>query len=171
VAALQRGWSPDTVRAAEAAQEALAKIAADPDSVFALADDPEALGPPWKSADGILHPRLPGRVRWMWDDEGFVGSINLRWVKGSTTLPPHVLGHIGYSVAAWKQRRGHATRALGLMLPLARAEGLPHVDITTDPENSASQKVILANGGVLVEHFNKGPAWGNKPGLRFRIAL
>ena len=171
VAALQRGWSPDSTRGAEAAQEALQKIAADPASLFAVVDDPDGLGPAWKAPDGSMRARLPGRVRWMWDDVGFAGSINLRWVKGTTRLPPHVLGHIGYSVVPWKRRRGYATQALGLLLPLARAEGLDHVDITTDPENLPSQKAIAANGGVLVEHFTKDAMWGGKPGLRFRIPL
>ncbi len=171
VAALQQGWSPDTTRGAEAALEALAQIAAEPASPFALVDDPDALGPAWKAPDGTTKARIPGRVRWMWDADGFAGSINLRWLKGTADLPPHVLGHIGYSVVPWKRQRGYATRALGLLLPLARAESLPWVDITTDPENTPSQKVILANGGALIERFDKGEVWGNKPGLRFRIAL
>ncbi len=171
VAALRQGWSPDTTRGAEAALEALAKVAADPASPFVLVDDPEALGPPWYAPDGTVKARIPGRVRWLWDADGFAGSINLRWLKGTTDLPPHVLGHIGYSVVPWKRQRGYATRALGLLLRLARAEGLDFVDITTDPGNGPSQKVILANGGVFIEHFDKGPTWGNQPGLRFRITL
>ena len=57
------------------------------------------------------------------------------------------------------------------MLPYAKAEGLPYIEITTDPENVASQRVIMANGGVLVEEFIKPHQFGNKPGLRYRIAL
>ena len=62
-------------------------------------------------------------------------------------------------------------RALGLLLPLARAQGLLFVELTTDPDNTASQRVITANGGVLVEHFTKDAAYGGTPGLRFRIDL
>lgn len=85
--------------------------------------------------------------------------------------PPHVLGHIGYAVVPWKRGLGYATLALGLILPHARAEGLPYVEITTDPENVASQKSILANGGVLVERFTKPAEYGHVDGLRFRIDL
>jgi predicted acetyltransferase len=60
---------------------------------------------------------------------------------------------------------------LSLILPEARAVGLPYVEITTDTDNVASQRVILANGGALVEHFIKPPQFGSKPGLRFRIVL
>ena len=54
---------------------------------------------------------------------------------------------------------------------LARAQGLARVEVTTGPDNLASQKVILANGGVLLGRFQKGAAYGHKPGLRYAIAL
>ncbi len=65
-------------------------------------------------------PRLPGVVLWIWDG-GFCGAINLRYQPGTEELPPHVSGHVGYAVVPWKQRQGHTTRALGLLLPIARA--------------------------------------------------
>ena len=114
--------------------------------------------------------RIPGFHRWMWDDE-FCGSISLRWKPATTELPPHVLGHIGYAVVPWKRRLGYATSALKQMLPEAREVGLPYVEITTDPDNVASQRVIEANGGVLVEHFTKPAQFSSTPGLRYRIAL
>jgi predicted acetyltransferase len=58
-----------------------------------------------------------------------------------------------------------------LILPLAREQGLPFVDLTTDVDNVASQRVILHNGGQLVEHFLKPPSHGGIPALRFRIQL
>jgi predicted acetyltransferase len=178
-AALKRGWSADNVRGAAAAAEELARIEADPAAFLRGFDDPEALAGPVTLADGSQVPRIPGLRRLMWagpgeaasDDEAFIGSIGLRWMKGGAPLPPHVLGHIGYTVVPWHQRRGFATQALGLILPLARAQGLAAVEITTDPDNEPSQRVITANGGVLVEQFDKGPVYGHRPGLRFRIVL
>jgi predicted acetyltransferase len=82
-----------------------------------------------------------------------------------------VLGHVGYAVVPWKRQRGYATRALALLLPLARAQGLAWVEITTDASNLPSQRVITANGGVLVEHFDKPMVYGGTPSLRFRIDL
>lgn len=169
VDALQRGWSPNTTRP-EAAQEELAQIAADADVFLALMDDPEARGGPVTLPDGSQVARLPGLRRWMWAD-GFVGSMNLRWQAGTVELPPHVLGHIGYSVVPWRRRQGHATRGLALLLGDARRVGLPWVDLTTDPDNVASQRVIEANGGHLVERFDKGAAYGGAQGLRYRIVL
>ena len=57
------------------------------------------------------------------------------------------------------------------LLKEARAMALPYVEITTDPDNLPSQKVILAAGGKLHERFNKPPQFGGHPCLRFRIAL
>ncbi|MCU4160883.1 hypothetical protein AiwAL_12305 [Acidiphilium sp. AL] len=57
------------------------------------------------------------------------------------------------------------------MLPEAAAQGLHFVEISTDPDNIASQRVILNNGGVLVERFRKPDSHGGGEGLRFRIDL
>ena len=168
--ALQRGWSPDNTRPTAAA-EMLARLQADPDALLRLSDDPLGRGPPVQLPDGTQVPRLPGIVRWIWDEEGFSGTINLRWPKNLGPLPPHVLGHIGYAVVPWKRRRGYATQALRLMLPLARAQGLGSVEITTDAVNTESQKVITANGGVLVGAFDKPAVYGGAPSLRFCIDL
>jgi predicted acetyltransferase len=167
VRALEQGWSPDNVRP-EASSEHLFRIAEDPDLFLAQQVDREARGPAIVLPDGMVVPRLPGFSLWMWDGE-FCGTIGFRWKPGTTELPPHCMGHIGYSVVPWKRRRGYATRALELLLPLARAEGLAHVDITTDLDNLASQRVIEANGGQLVERFRKPAAFGDAEGLRFRI--
>ena len=168
--ALRRGWSPDNVRLLGAAREELELIAEDRADFIALLDDREAKGGPITLPDGSQVPRLPGYRRWMWDGD-FCGSIGFRWQPGTSALPPHCLGHIGYSVVPWKQRLGHATRALALLLPDVRKEGLAYVELTTDPDNLPSQKVITANGGVLVKRFRKEPAYGQAEALLFRIPL
>ncbi|HEV7587226.1 MAG TPA: GNAT family N-acetyltransferase, partial [Longimicrobium sp.] len=160
VAALERGWSPDNTRPEAAVREQLARIGADPSGFLREMVDREAKGPPVTLPDGSTVPRLPGYRKWMWDGE-FCGSIGLRWQPGASTLPPHVLGHIGYAVVPWKRGLGYATRALKLLLPEAKAEGLDYVELTTDPENVASQRVITANGGVLVERFGKPAQHGH----------
>jgi predicted acetyltransferase len=170
VAALRRGWSPDNVRGEAAAREHLEKIAADPAEFVRSLVDREATGAPITLPDGSTVPRIPGYHRWMWDGE-FCGSIGFRWQPGTTALPPHCLGHIGYSVVPWKQRLGYATLALKQLLPEARAEGLPFVELTTVPSNIPSQRVILANGGVLVERFTAPPQFDNRESLRYRISL
>ena len=169
VHALQQGWSPDNLRP-EAAQEHLARISADADAFLREQVDRDAQGAPIRLPDQTLVPRLPGYCLWMWDGE-FCGAIGFRWQPGTTELPPYCLGHVGYSVVPWKRRRGYATRALRLLLPFARAEGLAHIDLTTDADNLPSQRVIEANGGTLVERFNKPVQYGGAESLRFRIVL
>ena len=169
VQALQRGWSPNNLRP-EAGQEELALIQADPDAFVTGLVDREANGAPVRMPNGALVPRLPGFRRWMWDGE-FCGTISLRWQHGSNALPPYCLGHIGYSVVPWKQRKGYATQALSMLLRDAAAEGLSFVHITTEPENIPSQRVILANGGELVEEFIPPAEVGGTAKLRFRIAV
>ncbi len=168
--ALRRGWSPDSVRGRVAAEEALAAIEADAAGFVARQTDLAGKGSPVTLPDGSTVTRLPGRHFWIWDGE-YCGALGLRWQNGTAALPAHVLGHVGYSVVPWKQGRGCATAALRAVLPHARALGLPYVEVTTDPDNLASQKVITANGGVLIESFTKPVAFGSTPGLRFRIPL
>jgi len=149
----------------------LERIAAGPEAFLAAQDDQEGKGEPITLPDGSKARRLPGFRRWMWDGE-FAGLISVRWQPGTAELPPHVLGHLGYTVVPWKRRRGYASAALRALLPEFRGLGLPYVDLTTDLDNVASQKVIIANGGVLVERFNKPAAYGpDSPAFRWRIKL
>jgi predicted acetyltransferase len=170
VAALEQGWSADNVRGAIAAREELAEVEANPEEFLASLVDRQAKQRLVTLPDGSRVPRIPGYRRWIWDGE-FCGSVGLRWQVGTEALPPHCLGHIGYAVVPWKQRRGYATEALRQLLPDAKAQGLRYVEITTDPDNVASQRVIEANGGALHERFTKPPQFGGKPGLRYRIVL
>lgn len=169
VHALQQGWSPDNLRP-QAALDELARIVEDPERFVSQQVDREAKGPAITLPDGSTFPRLPGYSMWIWDGE-FCGSIGLRWQPGTTELPPYCLGHAGYSVVPWKRGRGYATRALQLLLPHARAEGLAYIELTTDGDNLASRRVIEANGGILAERFYKPKGYGGAESLRFRIAL
>ncbi|MGH7690728.1 MAG: GNAT family N-acetyltransferase, partial [Gemmatimonadaceae bacterium] len=92
-----------------------------------------------------------------------------RWEPGTTDLPPHCLGHIGYAVVPWKRHLGYATEALRLLLPELRFTELPFVEITTNEDNVPSQRVVEASGGVLHERFDKPAAYGGGPSRRYRI--
>lgn len=167
--ALRRGFSPNTLDPHFGRVE-LAAIAEDPDRFLANQHTPDGGGDPIELPDGSRVPRLPGFRRWLWDGD-LLASIGFRWQAGTPDLPPHVLGHIGYAVPEWQRNRGYATAALRLLLPEAAALGLPYVALTTFPDNVASQKVITANGGVLVERFTAPAVHGGEPMLRWRIDL
>ena len=57
------------------------------------------------------------------------------------------------------------------MLVDAAEERLDQVEITTDVDNVASQRVILANGGELIGRFQRAAAYGDSSEMRYRIRL
>ena len=170
VDALRRGWSPDNTRHEAAIRHHLSRIERNPERFIVDQDDPEARGGDITLPDGTRAARLPGFHLWMWDGE-FCGTLGARWSPGTTDLPPHCLGHVGYAVVPWKRRRGYATAALGLVMPRLRALGLPFIELTTDADNLPSQRVILANGGRLVRSFDKPASFGGGKGLLFQLDL
>ena len=143
-AALAAGWSPDTTR--DVCGEQLALLRRDPEEFLAELTRQDGM---IVNASGRAVPRLPSRVYWL-DDGEFCGVINLRFVSGSDALPDYVSGHIGYAVVPWKRRRGYATAALALILPVAREAGLKRLLITCDDDNEASRRVILKNGAEFI---------------------
>ena len=161
-AALAGGWSPDTTQ--DVSAEQLGAIRRDPTAFLAELTRQDGM---FRQASGREVPRLPSRIFWL-DDGEFCGVINLRFVAGSDLLPDYVSGHIGYAVVPWKRRRGYATRALGLILPVAREVGLCRVEITCDEDNEPSRRVIERNGGVFV---GTRPVPGSPAKLVFHIDL
>jgi predicted acetyltransferase len=161
-AALVAGWSPDTER--DVSREQLVALRRNPRSfLFDLTRQDGTI----LIAAGREIPRLPSRAFWL-DDGDFCGVATLRYRPGSDTLPAEVPGHIGYAVVPWKRRRGYATRALALLLPVARAGGLTAVELTCDDDNAASRRVIEKNGGVFA---GTRAMPGGKTKLAFRIGL
>lgn len=169
-AALNDGWSPSSLKPIETAAQQLREIESNRVLFVRRLEESSPHVGTTTLANGLAIPRLPGYTRWLWDRQ-FCGTINLRWQPGTTALPPDVMGHIGFSVVPWRQNRGNAKRALALLLPEARARGLAFVELTTDPENVASQRVILANGGLFIERFRRSRIFGGSEALRFKIVL
>ena len=57
-------------------------------------------------------------------------------------------GHIGYSIRPGERRKGYAKEMLKMALPFCKEINLDRVLITCIDGNIASEKTILANGGV-----------------------
>lgn len=80
-------------------------------------------------------------------DNKIVGVIDLRYNLNHPYLKEWG-GHIGYCVRPDERRKGYAKEMLRLNLENCRRLGLEKVMITCEENNAASERTILANGGV-----------------------
>lgn len=81
-------------------------------------------------------------------DNRVVGIIDLRHHINHPILSLWG-GHIGYTIRPSERGKGYAKEMLRLNLENCRALGLDRVMITCSPDNPASERTIIANGGVL----------------------
>ncbi|MBP3609227.1 MAG: GNAT family N-acetyltransferase [Lachnospiraceae bacterium] len=81
-------------------------------------------------------------------DNKIVGMIDLRHHLGNPVLRTWG-GHFGYIVRPDERRKGYAKEMVRLNLEKCRELGLHKVMITCDRNNIASERTILANGGVF----------------------
>lgn len=115
--------------------------------------DTDWLGPASEDFDAYVAEQR--RVFWKWGVEAtrywyvagehYLGTLVIRHA-----VTPELLiegGHVGYHVVAPWRRQGHATGMLAAGLAECRAFGLDRVLLTCAPDNEASRRVILANGG------------------------
>ena len=80
-------------------------------------------------------------------DNVIVGIIDLRHHINHPILGAWG-GHCGYSVRPCERGNGYAKEMLRLNIQNAKALGIPKLLITCDVKNEASERTILANGGV-----------------------
>ena len=82
-------------------------------------------------------------------DDLRVGHISLRLTDEERFLLYY--GQIGYGVDVMHRGHGYASRAVRLLLPLARRHGFPELWITCGPENLASRRTLENAGFRFVE--------------------
>ena len=87
-------------------------------------------------------------------DGTLVGMIDIRHRLNDYLL--RCGGHIGYSVRKSERRKGYAREMLGKALLICRELSIGRVLVTCDSHNEASEKTILANGGVLENEVPDG---------------
>jgi predicted acetyltransferase len=114
----------------------------------------EWLDPAEDDFEGFVSRRRDVQIRWdvpcttFWyvSGEHYLGTLIIR--HRLTAELAEAGGHIGYHVVFPWRRRGHATRMLAAGLAECAHLGLSRALLTCVPENEASRRVILANGGV-----------------------
>ena len=97
--------------------------------------------------------KVPSTTYWLYADDIPVGFGNLRHFL--TEALSKAGGHIGYGIAPQYRGKGYGKELLRLLLIEARKIGLEKVLITIHTDNIASQKVALANGGVITERTDE----------------
>lgn len=111
-----------------------------PAFVRELEDESKGIGLP----PGIV----PQNTYWLLKNgTRLVGEIRLRPVL-TEPFEQHY-GHIGYNIRPSERRKGYGERQLALLLDKARALGLKRVMLTIEGKNTASERIIVKNGGKL----------------------
>ncbi|MGW5583785.1 GNAT family N-acetyltransferase [Streptomyces sp. NPDC003857] len=89
---------------------------------------------------------------WWVDGEQMIGRLAIRH-----RLTPRLEqsgGHIGYDVRPSARRQGHARAMLAASLPIAASLGITDALLTCNTTNTASRRVIEANGGQYINTVN-----------------
>ncbi len=84
---------------------------------------------------------------WLMKGKQLVGTSCLRHRLDESLMIEG--GHIGYSIRPSERGKGYGRRQLALLLDKARQRFLSRVLLTCDAGNTASAKIIMANGGVF----------------------
>ena len=95
---------------------------------------------------------VPSTYYLILSDEEVVGTISMRHYL--TKDLEEFGGHIGYSIKPSARRKGYATEALRLILELYK-DRYDEILIMCEDDNIASNKTILANGGILINQIEK----------------
>lgn len=91
--------------------------------------------------------KVPESILWLIVENEFVGRVSVRHKLNGNLL--QFGGHIGYEIRPSWRKRGYGKEILRLGLIKAQAVGIQRVLVTCDETNTASAKIIEANGGKL----------------------
>ena len=90
---------------------------------------------------------VPQTSYWLFDDECPLGYGRIRHYLNDKLR--ETSGHIGYAIRSTERGKGYGNQILFLLLNECRKLNIEKVQIGANSDNTASNKVILKNGGVL----------------------
>lgn len=99
---------------------------------------------------------VPNSVFFCLDEDRniFVGAVDIRhYLNAQNSLTG---GHIGDGIRPSERRKGYGTKMLELALYECKKLGIKKVLMTCDKDNIASEKVIIANGGIFENEVKEG---------------
>lgn len=96
--------------------------------------------------DGSQARYVPFETFWLCEGAVFIGDISFRHELNENTVLHG--GHVGYGVRPSMQGKGYGTLMLEMVRRRAAERGMKRLLLSCAPDNIASQKVILNNGGV-----------------------
>ena len=105
---------------------------------------PETVSPDWVVTDTFFAEDESGRI---------IGIIDLRHTLNAFLCD---FGHCGYSVLPSARRQGYATEMLRQITEIARAAGMPSLQLSVERDNLPSVRTIIKNGGVYERSFAFG---------------
>ena len=104
----------------------------------------------WENVETCPEGHVPSNVyiAVRQSDNRIVGIIDLRHHINHPVLELWG-GHIGYCVRPDERKKGYAREMLRLNLQNCRDLGIEHVMVTCNADNIASERTIIANGGIF----------------------
>lgn len=90
---------------------------------------------------------VPQTIYWAYDQERPVGMAKLRHYLNDKLKKEG--GHASYAVRESERKKGYGKVILKELIKKAKAQGLKEILLTCEDDNTASRKIIEANGGKL----------------------
>jgi len=139
-------------------EETIQIYAHNPDAHLATENE-DKTGQTFTVSTGEVFPFVPYEKLWLTCGDVFIGAVSLRLELNE--FCQNFAGHVGYGIRPHYQGRGYGTLALRLTRERAAQKGITQLLVGCDPANTASEKIIVKNGGVykdtLPDPYGYGP--------------
>ena len=95
---------------------------------------------------------VPQTSYWLYDGEKPIGYGRIRHCLNDKLR--ETSGHIGYAIRGTERKKGYGSKILTLLLEECKKMCISCVQIGASTDNTASNRIILKHGGVLIRCSN-----------------